>query len=48
MQFLGFSLPENVQQGSTDEIIAWGVSQWRISQLPDEIEVITPFSIGSS
>ncbi|ORT48879.1 glutamyl-tRNA synthetase [Vibrio sp. qd031] len=48
MQFLGFSLPDDVQQGSTDEIIAWGVSQWRISQLPDEIEVITPFSIGSS
>jgi glutamyl-Q tRNA(Asp) synthetase len=48
MRFLGFSLPKDVEQGSVAEIIAWGVAHWQVSQLPNEIERITPFSIASS
>ncbi|MDV7104445.1 tRNA glutamyl-Q(34) synthetase GluQRS [Vibrio sp. TH_r3] len=44
MQFLGFSLPQEVQAANLDEILAWGCTNWSINELPNTNEIITPFS----
>jgi glutamyl-Q tRNA(Asp) synthetase len=44
MSFLGFDIPAEIQQASIDEILAWGVANWRISQLPKETQITTLFS----
>ncbi len=43
LQFLNFDLPKDLDQGKVDEVLAWAVKHWHISQLPDQIERITPF-----
>ncbi|NAW59120.1 MULTISPECIES: tRNA glutamyl-Q(34) synthetase GluQRS [unclassified Vibrio] len=44
MQFLGFRLTDHINACSIEEIIAWGVDNWHISQLPDSIEITPRFS----
>lgn len=41
MRFLGFTLPEDAENSHINEIIRWGTDNWRIEQLPEQIE-ITP------
>ncbi len=41
MRFLGFNLPDEMTENRVDEIIHWGTKNWRIEQLPEQIE-ITP------
>lgn len=47
MRFLGFALPKGIQNGEISEIIDWGVKNWSINQLPQEIEITSPFSKAS-
>ncbi len=41
MEFLGFKISPTMNDASIDEIILWGTNNWRIEQLPTQIE-ITP------
>ncbi len=41
MQFLGFDIQPEMSDANIDEIILWGTNNWRIEQLPQQIE-ITP------
>ena len=41
MRFLGFDIQPEVNDANIDEIILWGIKNWRIEQLPQQIE-ITP------
>ncbi|MGF1909006.1 tRNA glutamyl-Q(34) synthetase GluQRS [Vibrio kasasachensis] len=44
MQFLGFELDHDVASASLAEIIAWGVKNWHICQLPNTTEITPRFS----
>ncbi len=44
MKFLGFSLPTGIMDGTIEEIIQWGTKNWRIEQLPRQIEITPRFS----
>ncbi|MFC0171905.1 tRNA glutamyl-Q(34) synthetase GluQRS [Vibrio comitans] len=44
MRFLGFSLPKSLDSAKIDEIIAWGVEHWQLTQLPEETQITTLFS----
>ncbi|GAB2668573.1 tRNA glutamyl-Q(34) synthetase GluQRS [Vibrio panuliri] len=44
MHFLGFQLDPHIEQGNLDEIIAWGVENWQICQLPNTTEITPRFS----
>ncbi|WP_159739316.1 tRNA glutamyl-Q(34) synthetase GluQRS [Vibrio atypicus] len=44
MRFLGFEISRDIEQANLAEIIAWGVSQWRLEQLPGSIEITPRFS----
>lgn len=48
MAFLGFDIPSEIRQSSIDEILAWGVAKWHLSQLPDATQVTTLFSNRAS
>ncbi len=39
MQFLGFDISPEMNTASIDEIILWGTNNWRIEQLPQQIEI---------
>ena len=41
MAFLGFDIPDDIRAANVDEILRWGCENWRLQQLPAEIE-ITP------
>ena len=41
MMFLGFDIPEGIKAANIDQILRWGCENWRLEQLPTEIE-ITP------
>ncbi len=41
MTFLGFEIPETVRAANIEDILRWGCENWRLEQLPAEIE-ITP------
>ncbi|MGR5236710.1 tRNA glutamyl-Q(34) synthetase GluQRS [Vibrio alfacsensis] len=41
MMFLGFDIPESIKSSNLSDILRWGCDNWRIEQLPLEIE-ITP------
>ncbi|WP_367987304.1 tRNA glutamyl-Q(34) synthetase GluQRS [Vibrio sp. NTOU-M3] len=44
MRFLGFQCDAHLEQATVAEIIAWGVENWHLSQLPDSIEITPRFS----
>ncbi|MCG9683773.1 tRNA glutamyl-Q(34) synthetase GluQRS [Vibrio sp. Isolate23] len=44
MHFLGFDIHKEITQASVAEIIEWGVSNWRIDQLPESTELTPRFS----
>ncbi|KJY83640.1 glutamyl-tRNA synthetase [Vibrio galatheae] len=44
MQFLGFDITEEIHQASVSEIIAWGVENWHVEQLPAATEITPIFS----
>ncbi|EEX95366.1 glutamyl-Q tRNA(Asp) synthetase [Vibrio orientalis CIP 102891 = ATCC 33934] len=44
MSFLGFDIDKEIQFSNVEEIIAWGVKNWRISQLPKATEITPRFS----
>lgn len=44
MRFLGFEMNTDICQASLAEIIAWGVSNWQITQLPNSTEITPRFS----
>lgn len=44
MTFLGFDLPDQIEQGTIAEILAWGCKNWSISDLSHEIGITSPFS----
>ncbi|PML94273.1 tRNA glutamyl-Q(34) synthetase GluQRS [Vibrio breoganii] len=44
MRFLGFSLPKGMDSAKIDEIIAWGIEQWHLTQLPEATQITTLFS----
>jgi len=44
MHFLGFKLEQDIASASLAEIIAWGVKNWQISQLPNTTEITPRFS----
>ncbi|WED22372.1 tRNA glutamyl-Q(34) synthetase GluQRS [Vibrio sp. JC009] len=44
MHFLGFDLPQGIEEGRLDEIIGWGTDNWSVSQLPGKLEIPSPFS----
>lgn len=44
MIFLGFELPTDIEEGSIEEILAWGCKNWSISTLSQEIGITSPFS----
>ncbi len=44
MRFLGFDFEDELTQSSQEEILQWGVDNWHLKQLPDEIKLMTPFS----
>jgi len=46
MQFLGFSLPQQVQQSSVEEILDWGCKNWSLSVLSAEFKITSAFSNG--
>lgn len=46
MRFLGFPLPQGIEQGELHEIIGWGVENWHLNQLPEAIKITSPFSNG--
>ncbi len=39
MTFLGFDIPEEIKAGNIAEILGWGCENWRLNQLPAEIEI---------
>ncbi|MGY0614246.1 tRNA glutamyl-Q(34) synthetase GluQRS [Vibrio sp. FJH11] len=39
MMFLGFDIPEEIKVGKIAEILRWGCENWRLEQLPAEIEI---------
>lgn len=39
MMFLGFDIPEEIKAGKIAEILRWGCENWRLEQLPAEIEI---------
>jgi glutamyl-Q tRNA(Asp) synthetase len=41
MRFLGFNLPGHIKSANLNDILRWGCENWRLEQLPLEIE-ITP------
>ncbi|WP_375751268.1 tRNA glutamyl-Q(34) synthetase GluQRS [Vibrio sp. HN007] len=46
MAFLGFQMPADVQSAEISEIINWGVKNWSLRQLPEEIKITSPFANG--
>ncbi|MEL0608576.1 tRNA glutamyl-Q(34) synthetase GluQRS [Vibrio echinoideorum] len=38
MRFLGFDMPEALNEASMDDILSWGSQQWNVSQLPDSLQ----------
>ncbi|MEP8019706.1 glutamate--tRNA ligase family protein, partial [Vibrio parahaemolyticus] len=47
MTFLGFDVPEEIKAASMNEILSWGCENWRLEQLPSEIEITPRFSNGT-
>ncbi|EGR3113703.1 tRNA glutamyl-Q(34) synthetase GluQRS [Vibrio parahaemolyticus] len=47
MTFLGFDVPEEIKAASMNEILRWGCENWRLEQLPSEIEITPRFSNGT-
>jgi glutamyl-Q tRNA(Asp) synthetase len=39
MMFLGFDIPEEIKAANIAEILRWGCKNWRLEQLPAEIEI---------
>ncbi len=39
MSFLGFDIPEDIKSSNIAEILRWGSENWRLEQLPAEIEI---------
>ncbi|MGP8307543.1 tRNA glutamyl-Q(34) synthetase GluQRS [Vibrio sp. YIC-376] len=39
MMFLGFDIPEEIKANKIAEILRWGCENWRLEQLPAEIEI---------
>lgn len=39
MTFLGFNIPEDIKASEIAEILRWGCENWRLEQLPAEIEI---------
>lgn len=39
MTFLGFDIPEDIKASEIAEILRWGCENWRLEQLPAEIEI---------
>jgi len=44
MSFLGFDIDKEIQSASVEEIIEWGVKNWRVVQLPKATEITPIFS----
>jgi glutamyl-Q tRNA(Asp) synthetase len=44
MSFLGFTVSDEIKAAEIDEIIAWGVKNWQLSQLPSTLKVTPRFS----
>ncbi len=44
MQFLGLTLPDNIHQGTLDNILSWGCQNWSVNTLPAKLKITTPFS----
>ncbi|PWI34590.1 tRNA glutamyl-Q(34) synthetase GluQRS [Vibrio albus] len=47
MEFLGFTLPDDIRGGNTEEIIDWGCRNWSQDLLPFATEITSPFSNGA-
>ncbi|WP_428771417.1 tRNA glutamyl-Q(34) synthetase GluQRS [Vibrio sp.] len=46
LQFLGFQLPRDIEQGELDQILAWAVQNWHLQQLPEQTSMTVRFSNG--
>ncbi|MCL4122828.1 UNVERIFIED_CONTAM: hypothetical protein GTU68_051572 [Idotea baltica] len=44
LQFLGFSLPKDIETATLNEIFQWAIKNWQLKQLPTGLEITTPFS----
>ncbi|MFC5078645.1 Glutamyl-Q tRNA(Asp) synthetase [Vibrio thalassae] len=44
MRFLGFNIDNSIETESLETIIQWGVENWRLLQLPNELKIKPPFS----
>lgn len=47
MHFLGFKVDAVLNDATVEEILTWGIQNWRIAQLPESIEITPRFSNGS-
>ncbi len=48
MQFLGFDLPIDFIDLTVEQMVSWGVTHWHLTQLPNEINITSPFSKPTS
>lgn len=48
MQFLRFDLPIDFADLTVEQMVSWGVAHWHLTQLPDEINITSPFSKPTS
>ncbi|GAL36392.1 glutamyl-Q-tRNA synthetase [Vibrio maritimus] len=47
MRFLGFKISDDIAGQNIAKIIQWGVENWQLSQLPDQLKIKPPFSNGA-
>lgn len=48
MQFLGFDLPIDFADLTVEQMVSWGATHWHITQLPNDINITSPFSKPTS
>lgn len=44
MRFLGFNIDSHIETENIETIIQWGVENWQLLQLPNELKIKPPFS----
>ncbi|MBY6198611.1 tRNA glutamyl-Q(34) synthetase GluQRS [Vibrio hangzhouensis] len=44
MRFLGFTIDDSILNVDIESIVQWGVENWHLLQLPDELKIKPPFS----
>ncbi|GMQ45480.1 tRNA glutamyl-Q(34) synthetase GluQRS [Vibrio sp. 10N] len=44
MRFLGFDITDDIAHQDIADIVQWGVENWQLSQLPNQLKIKPPFS----